>query len=141
MNFKIWLEKNEAETKNQRIKNIIDGQGLILFFKTKNSLFGAPEQSRLVFAKMKTPDDDMSDGWADEANFAAFDLIKAMAGERVENMFGKKDMKSIKIIDPEDAEARLMKSPNNIVKAVTDALKTIGHSKHGANMLKLKDKK
>jgi hypothetical protein len=139
LHFKVWLE--DKESKQDKVRNLIDGQNLILFFTKGDNLFGAPEESRLVFAKMKSPDDDMPDGWADDANFAAFDLMKALVGDRVENMFGKKDMKQIKIIDPEDAHSMLMKSPNNIVKTVTDALKTIGHSKHGANMLKLKDKK
>lgn len=141
LQFRLWLE--DKESKQDKVRNLIDGQNLILFFTKGGNLFGAPEESRLVFAKMKDPepDDDMPVGWANDANFAAFDLMKALIGDRVENMFGKKDMKQIKIIDPENAHSMLMKSPNNIVKTVTDALKTIGHSKHGANMLKLKDKK
>lgn len=139
LHFRLWLEDKEA--KHDKVRNLIDGQNLILFFTKGDDLFGAPEESRLVFAKMKNPDDDMPDGWADDANFAAFDLLKALAGDQVENMFGKKDMKKIKVIDPDEAHSRLMKAPTNIVKTVTDVLKTIGHSKHGANMLKLKDKK
>lgn len=137
--FRLWLEDKEA--KHDKVRNLVSGQNLILFFTKDGNLFGAPEESRLVFANMKSPNEDMPDGWADEANFAAFDLIKALVGDRVENMFGKKDMKQIKIIDPDEAHSMLMKSPNNLVKTVTNALKTIGHSKHGANMLKLKDKK
>lgn len=137
--FRLWLEDKEA--KQDKIRNLIDGQNLILFFTKDGNLFGAPEESRLVFANMKSPNQDMPDSWADEANFVAFDLMKALIGDRVENMFGKKDMKQIKIVDPDEAHSMLMKSPKNKVKHAIDTLKTIGHSKHGANMIKLKDKK
>lgn len=136
--FRLWLE--DKESKHDKVRNLIDGQNLILFFTKDGNLFGAPEESRLVFANMKSPNQDMPDGWADEANFIAFDLMKALIGDRVENIFGKKDMKQIKIVDPDEAHSMLIKSPKKI-KHTIDTLKTIGHSKHGANMIKLKDKK
>lgn len=137
LHFRLWLE--DKESKQGRIRTLLDGQNLILFFTRGDSVFGAPEESRLVFAKMKSHDDDMPDGWADEANFLAFDLMQALAGQRVENMFGKKDLRKIKIIGPEDVEKMLMKGHASPKPA--DNLKTIGHSKHGAGMIKLRDKK
>lgn len=136
MNFKLWLIENEEKT--QHIKKIIDGQGLILFFTTKNGLFGAPEEGRIVFANLKKPNSDIPDGWADDANFAAFDLMKALLGDRVENIFGHKDMKKIKVIDPEKAIEMLTNAPSN--KETADNLKH-KHSKDGIGMIKLKDKK
>ena len=40
------------------IDNFIDENGLLLFFTKGKDCFGAPEQSRLVFAKLK--DDDLT---------------------------------------------------------------------------------
>ena len=120
------------------MRNLIDGQNLILFFTKNNNVFGAPEESRLVFAKLKEPDTDMPDAWGDEANFAAFDLMKALLGDKVQNLFGKKDLGDIKVIDPEQAEKLLMKNKQPTMKP-TDNLRVI-HGKHGADMLKLKDK-
>jgi hypothetical protein len=137
--FKSWLSEEEA--KQQRVRNIIDGQNLILFFTKDNGVFGAPEESRLVFAKLKIPDDETPTGWEDDASFAAFDLLKALGGERVQNLFSKKDLGKIKVVDKDKAEEILMKSPvHKMTQAITDALK-IRHGKQGAGMIKLKDKK
>ena len=138
LNFKVWFESKEE--KKNKIRGLLDGQNLILFFKKGDSLFGAPEESRLVFAKMKSPDEDTPDGWADDANFAAFDLMKALMGDRVESIFGKKDLKAIDVIEPEEAENMLMQTPD-VVKNIITNFKPIKQSKYGLGMLKLKDKK
>jgi len=137
LHFRVWLE--DKEDKKNKIRNLIDGQNLIFFFKKGDNIFGGPEESRLVFAKMKSPDEDMPDNWADEANFAAFDLFNALQGNQVMNMFGGKDLNDINVISPEEAEQKLMKSHDK-EKPKTTKL-TITHGKHGAGMLKLKDKK
>ena len=134
--FRLWLE--DKESKHNKVQSLVNGQNLILFFTKNSALFGAPEESRLVFAKMKSPDEDMPDGWEDEANFIAFDLMRALAGERIENMFGKKDLNDIKIIDPEKAATMLMKVHD---KSKSTNLKNARQSKHGVGMLQLKDKK
>jgi len=137
LDFRSWFEAHEA--KKQKVSSLIDGHGLIMFFTRGADLFGAPEESRMVFAKMKTPDEETTTGWGDEANFAAFDLLKALTGDKVENLFGKKDLSKIKVIDKDKAEEMLMKSD-----AKTDPLTQImrvHHGKDGAGMIKLKDKK
>src|SRR5581483_4126086 len=79
------LEKNKKEARHNKVKSIIDGKNLIMFFKKNGSIFGAPEESRIVFARMKNPD-ETPDDWDDEANFNAFDLIKALSGDATENL-------------------------------------------------------
>lgn len=106
MNFKIW------ENKLQKIKKIVDGDKFILFFKHKNKIFGAPEESRIVFARMKNPDsDDMPENWGDGASFSAFDLIKALNGNSVENLFSMRELPNIDIITRDEVENLLMKAP------------------------------
>jgi hypothetical protein len=103
----------ESEDKLNKIRNIIDNQNLILFFKKDGKIYGAPEESRVVFAKMKNPDEDATKSWIKEANFSAFDLEKALQGKAVEAIFSIKDFNKIKIIDKEVAETALSKEPSN----------------------------
>lgn len=133
--FKDWFEVNES--RKHKIRNLVDGHNFIMFFTKDNGVFGAPEESRLVFAKMKTPDEETPDGWADEASFAAFDMIKALAGDKVQNLFSKKDLKKIKIIDRNAAENILLNLPGSC--PCQDVMK-VGHDKEGAGIIKLKDR-
>jgi hypothetical protein len=94
-------------------KSLIETNKLVLFFKQDGKLYGAPESSRLVFARMKNPDEDVDEGWLSEADFVAFDLEKALEGEKVQSVFSYKDLKSIKIIDQEKMESLLSKKSKN----------------------------
>jgi hypothetical protein len=91
---------SEDEEAN-KIKHFADAHGLVLFFKKGDDYFGAGEDSRVVFARLKNPDDDVSDGWEDEANFSAINLTKLVKGDISQHIFNKDDIKNIKIMDQE----------------------------------------
>ncbi len=133
MGFKQFIEAEEE--KESKVKNLLGGQNFIMFFTTDsgNSVFGAPENSRVVFARMKNPDSE-TDG-LDDANFMAVDLIKALMGQKVQNMFGNKDLSKIKIIDKDVAEKKLLTHPAHKMNL------KIKQDKDGVGMIKLKDKK
>lgn len=137
--FRHWMDRwdnyLENEEKTQKINDIINGNQLILFFVKDGKVFGAPEESRVVFAKLKNPDDDIDDDWVKDANFAAFDLAKALGGEEIENIFSANDLKDIKVIEPEEVEKALQKCPE---KGETPDLEK-PHKKDGANTITLKD--
>ena len=133
----IWDENLEAEDKKNQIQRLVNGDNLILFFKKGGEVFGAPEESRVVFARMKNPDDEMPEGWFDDANFVAVNLVKALMGEKTTQMFSAKDLKSIKVVDKDSVENLLMKEP---AKKPCTAL-VVRQSPEGGGMLKLKDKK
>jgi hypothetical protein len=111
--MRLWEAAEHKENKKQRVKKVIDGNGLIFFFKKGDSIFGGPEDSRLVFAKMKgPPDEDTPEGWSDDASFMAYDLLKAMGGHpETQNIFGAKDLDDIKLIEPEGIEDLLARCP------------------------------
>lgn len=88
------------EAATDALKSILDG--FIMFFKKGDEFFGADEESRIVFARMKNPDEEMPEGWEDEANFSAINLNKVMNKEPAQHVFGKKDIKNIKIVDSEE---------------------------------------
>lgn len=97
----LWDEHLFEEDLSGKINSMIDSNSLILFFKKGEDLFGADEDGRVVFAKMKNPDEDMPDGWEDEASFSAQNLHKVMRGEPAQHLFRHEDLKAIKIIDRE----------------------------------------
>jgi hypothetical protein len=99
---------NEAEP-ILNLKVLLESNGLVLFFKKDNKIYGAPEQSRLTLARMKNPDDSSDEEWSKEANFSAYDLEDSTEGKFKKVMFGHKDLEKIKIIDQEKAEKELSK--------------------------------
>ena len=107
-----WDAVLAEEDERNSIGDHLDGNQCILFFQRGDDVFGAPEESRLVFAKMKS-DDDMPPTWKDDAKFIALNLIQSLLGQRVENMFGTKDIPNIKLIDRENAVEQLMKKKKN----------------------------
>lgn len=82
----------------EKLSDFIDG--LIFFFKKDNIIYGATEESRLIFAQIKNPekDDIISD-----INFSAYNLNKLAKGKEEESVFSKKDAEKIKIITKEQA--------------------------------------
>lgn len=101
----IWAEAEPTFN----LKNILESNGLILFFKKDKKIYGAPESSRLVLARMKNPEDKSDKEWGREANFSAFDLEDSTDGKFKKVMFDYKDLEKIEIIDQEKAEKELAK--------------------------------
>lgn len=99
ISFKDWVNTEE----------ILGDDSLCMYFTFGDSeVFGSPEESRLVFAKIKDPKDEDRDALKD-AMFSGIDLMKIMSGERTERLFSTKDLPKIKIIDKEEL-AKLLKS-------------------------------
>lgn len=105
------VEKQEIRD----IKSMVEGNDFVLFFTKEGRIFGAPEESRLTFARMKVPDEEEDDpNWLKEATFMAINLSRALEGERAEAVFGWNDMNKIKIIDVEEAIKKLVDESNKI---------------------------
>lgn len=132
------IENKKKAEKQSKVKSIIDGKNLIMFFKKGDSLFGAPEESRIVYAQMKNPDDDWA-GSTDDANFSAFDLIHALNGNSTENVFSMNDLPQIDIITRDEIEDSLMKCPCQAASQPA-ALEPTPIEKFGIGMIKLKDR-
>jgi hypothetical protein len=134
------VEDKKNDKKQGKVKSIIDGKNLIMFFRKGDSIFGAPEDSRIVFARMKNPEaDDMPEDWGNDASFNAFDLVKALGGDSVENLFSMKDLPEIDVITRDEAENALMKCPcQNQTPPATLTIRPI--DKLGANVIDLQDR-
>lgn len=115
--FKKFIKQQDENIQEQEksIHDLMDRHGMILFFKKDNTIFGAPEDSRLIFAKLKNDDpkddDPMVPGFRDEARFTGIDLLKAMFGspeDSVETMFGNDDIPKINVCNRDDVVKIIM---------------------------------
>ena len=111
--FRDWIEladnfmlESEVDSK---IDSLIDEQGIILFFKKDDDVYGCSEDGRVVFARIKNPDEDLPSGWEDEASFSAFNLNKMVRGEPGEHVLKKDDIEKLKVIEREEAVEELRK--------------------------------
>ena len=114
MDFRELLDMWNETADALQAKSLIETNNLVLFFEKDKKLYGAPESSRVIFAKMKNPDEDMPKAWLKDANFVAFDLKKAMQGKKFEILISSKDLNSIKILDESDVVKRLGKGTGEI---------------------------
>jgi hypothetical protein len=103
----IWDSVLEEEARDNAIQTLLDGQGLILFFRKGDGLFGAPEESRVTFARLKNPDSG-EDGFAQDANFLAVNLLDALMGKKTQTIFTHKDLPKIKIINRDKCHRLLL---------------------------------
>jgi len=97
-----WDQYLVEEEEENKIDLLLNGQPFVMFFKKGKEVYGATEEGRLVFAKMKGDDED--EEWKKEANFMGINLTKALQGAKVHNMFSTKDLDKIKILDQEDVK-------------------------------------
>ena len=103
-----WDQQLISERK-EKIKSMLDNGNLILFFSKDGEFFGCPEESRLVFAKIKNPDEDVTPAWADEAAFMAYNLSKALTVDEIpQRLFYKPDISNIEILDRDKLEKMLL---------------------------------
>lgn len=99
----IWDDYLMESGLEDKINAMFDTHGFILFFKKGKDHYGAGEESRVIFARMKNPDKEIPDNWEEEANFSAYNLAKLLSGNQEMCMFDHKDLKKIKVVDREDA--------------------------------------
>lgn len=107
--FRSLMDKWDQFVESKKsLSELIDDHGLILFFKKDKEIYGAPEESRLIFAKLKTDkeDDPMQPGFLKEAQFTAIKISKLKSNDEEDSkevVFGAKDIKKIKVIDRDEA--------------------------------------
>ena len=109
-----WDNQLKIKENIDSINNIFDKHELILFFKKGDDYFGAPEDSRVIFAKLKTDteDDPMMPGFRQEARFPAINLAKIINDDpenSTESVFSIRDLPKINVCSSEDAIDNIMK--------------------------------
>jgi hypothetical protein len=98
------------EDLKDKIHSLVEGPSFVFFFKKGDIVYGAPEESRVTFARMKTDDKDMPEGWEEEATFMAINLTKVVRNDPgAQTVFSYKDIKKIKVLDKKQAYKKLLK--------------------------------
>lgn len=84
----LWESNCELNQEVEKINGIFDKHGMILFLKNGDEYYGAPESSRLVFAKLRSKDADnpLSIGLRDQIRVPAFNLMKACNGNEQDSI-------------------------------------------------------
>lgn len=114
----IWDEYLIIQESEDQIAAMIDTADFVFFFTKDANIFGAGEESRMVFAQMKKPNDDLPKNWDEDASFSAENLEKMAKGEPSTHIFSNNDLDKIKIIDREEAIQKLTKVVKGDIKAV-----------------------
>jgi hypothetical protein len=131
----IQEEEKKEELDKNKIKVLMSSEEFVMFFKKDNTIYACDENNRLIFAKIKVPDEDSGE-WLKEANFMAVNLTKGLKGEKLQNLFSNKDLKSIKVISEEKAEEILLSQAKG--KIIDSKVKK---SEEEVGTIQLKDKK
>jgi hypothetical protein len=104
----MWEETLENDELRNQIRLLLDGQQFIFYFRKGDYIYGAGEDARVTFAKLKDPDEEEYDQeWAKEATFLGVNLQRALEGAKIFNIFGQKDLKQIKVLEREEVEKEL----------------------------------
>lgn len=99
--FKNWFFKIEEDEKS--VEDLINKNGMILFFTRDDDVFGSSEEDRISFAKLKDKDPE-------ETEFSAINLIKSLLNnDIISNLFQKSDLSKIKVCDKEEAVKKIIK--------------------------------
>lgn len=102
--WKALWEATLSDQQRNKLKMMLDGGNLVFFFRFTEEVYGAPEASRVIFAKMKDPnDEDHTPGWMKEANFTATNLTKLGQGIQSQMMFTKDELNKIDVLTRDEA--------------------------------------
>lgn len=101
-----------VQEQKEKINDLFNNHELSLFFKKGENYFGAPENSRIIFAKLKNDDEDepMMPDFKNQAKFIALDILKAMSSDEdpSETMFGFGDIPSINVCDRDEVIEKIL---------------------------------
>lgn len=106
-----YWETALSDIQQKKLRMLFDGGNLLFFFRYDNDVFGAPELSRVTFAKLKdSGDEDNTPGWRKEASFTATNLTKLASGMQQTMLFTDKDVSKIDVLSKDEAMRALEES-------------------------------
>ena len=110
-----WDDNLLRESMEERVDALVNSPNLSFLFVRHGNVFGAGEDSRLTFAKLKSrKNEDEIAGWKDDADFMGVNLESILKDDHpIHSVFGKKDLADIKVVDQEEAKKRLLRSLRN----------------------------
>lgn len=116
MNSPYFSKFRELMDKWDKAVEVLSENDLCLFFKKDGDIYGATENSRITFARMKNPETKEDKEWKKEATFVAYDLGKTEGDKKSTSIFNDKDVAELKVITIDQAEKELEKIGKKIPK-------------------------
>jgi hypothetical protein len=113
---------NFREFIDRREKKLLKESDLCLFFKKDGIIYGATENSRITYARMKNPESKEDEAWKKEATFTAYDLEKSADGTKVKSVFNSEDADKLVPIDQERAEKEMEKKGKKLPSIFEDEI-------------------
>jgi len=102
--FRELLDLWDENLDKNKLEKMTEEDDISFFFISDGKTYGGTEDSRLTFARMKSPDnEDENEAWAKEATFIGINLEKLKDGQKEQKLFSQSDLKNIKPISKEDA--------------------------------------
>ena len=102
------LLREELEGK---VRGVVNSPSISFLFSKDGEIYGGNESARVTFAKLKDhrKSEDPA-GWKDDADFMGVKLINIINDDSpTYSIFTKKDLRSIKVLEPQEAEKRLLR--------------------------------
>jgi hypothetical protein len=100
--FKTFIKENK------KLDEFFYEKQITMFFEYKNKLYGAKEQDRIIFAKMKS-NLKIKKNYLEykKENFYGYPIEDLLKGEDKKKEFYKKDLKEIKVLQIEKVKEKL----------------------------------
>lgn len=117
----MFSEFRNLMDKWDRASRLMVESDLCLFFRKDGRLYGAGENSRITFARMKNPSSKEDRDWRKEATFTAHDLQKTSEGSTGMSVFSAVDLPGIEIVDQDEAQRELKKKGMSLPSVSDDA--------------------
>lgn len=114
--FRKLLDDWDLAVLNENLENqiqaLVNSPNLSFLFTRHGEVFGAGEDARVTFAKLKSrKKEDSEDGWKKDADFMGVKLNSIIRGDHPSHsVFSQKDLKDIKVIDQKEAKKRLLRN-------------------------------
>jgi len=94
----IWDENVEKD----ELEKLADEENISFFFTFDGEPYGGTEDTRLAFARMKSPEDE-DIAWAKQSTFVGVNIKKLSKNHKEQKIFSQSNLEKIKPISREDA--------------------------------------
>lgn len=134
--IEMWDKELVSSAKKNAIALLVEAQNFMFFFLFEKNLFGGTEDSRVVFARLKSPAEkdnpDETEQWKKDATFICTNLTKTiMTGNVTQQVFKNKDIQEIKIVPSKDEAYEILLKQveeipqNSLLSGIKMAIKNI----------------
>ena len=94
-----WDNSIVEHRREENVRALVDNPNFIMFLTLGREVLAGSEGSRIMFATLKNPDDDVDK----DASCTLYNLTGVVTGNSGQRIVSRKDIKKTKVIDKEKA--------------------------------------